>query len=150
MLEFSYRVGEPFEAIFDSTLAGLKSGGLVAAATHGVHPAPGAVPKLGLLAGQVTDFVESYYVAARGLESLSAPTSDKDLVRRIHDLGEKMFFTGEVRRREACVRANYTNAVAYFKERGLLVEKDKKLALASGADARRAAAEIADLLPSSP
>ncbi len=149
-LEFSYRVGETFEAIFDQTLAALKAAKLVAAATHGVHPAPGAVPELALLAGQVTDFVESYFVAARGLETLTSPTSDKDLVRRIHDLGEKMFFTGEVRRREACVRANYANAVAYFRERGLVVEKDKKLALAAGADARRTAAEIADLLPSAP
>jgi hypothetical protein len=105
------------------------------------------VPRLGLLAGQVTDFVESYFVAARGLESLTAPMADKDLVRRIYDLGEKMFFTGEVRRREACVRANYANAIAYFKERGLIVEKDKKLSLASLGDARRTAAEIADLLP---
>ncbi|HEY2745753.1 MAG TPA: hypothetical protein VGL86_14055, partial [Polyangia bacterium] len=149
-LEFSYRVGETFEAIFDQTLAGLKAAGLAAAATHGVHPAPGALPKLGLLAGQVTDFVESYLIAARSLETLTSPTSDKDLVRRIHDLGEKMFFTGEVRRREACVRANYANAVAYFKERGLVVEKDKKLTLAAGADARRTVAEIADLLPSAP
>ena len=68
-------------------------------------------------------------------------------MRRIYDLGEKMFFTGEVRRREACVRANYANAIAYFKERGLVVEKDKKLVLAPGADARRTLAEIADLLP---
>jgi glycerol-3-phosphate O-acyltransferase len=146
-LEFSYRVGETFETIFDQTLAGLEQAGLVGAATHGVHPAAGAAPRLLLLAGQVTDFVESYLVAARGLETLSAPTSDKDLVRRIHDLGEKMFFTGEVRRREACVRANYSNAIAYFKERGLLVEKDKKLMRAPGADLRRTAAEIADLLP---
>jgi glycerol-3-phosphate O-acyltransferase len=146
-LEFSYRVGETFESIFERTLAGLKSAGFVAAATHGVHPAPGAAPRLALLAGQVTDFVESYYVAARGLEALTAPMADKDLVRRIHDLGEKMFFTGEVRRREACVRANYANAISYFKERGILVEKDKKLTLASPGDARRTAAEIADLLP---
>jgi glycerol-3-phosphate O-acyltransferase len=146
-LEFTYRVGETFETIFDQTLQGLKSAGLIGSATHGVHPAPGAAPRLALLAGQVTDFVESYLVAARGLEALTAPMSDKDLVKRIHDLGEKMFFTGEVRRREACVRANYTNAVSYFKERGIVVEKDKKLALAPGVDARRTAAEIADLLP---
>jgi hypothetical protein len=44
------------------------------------------------------------------------------------------------------VRANYSNAVAYFKKRGIVVEKDKKLALAPGVDARRTAAEIADLL----
>ncbi len=40
---------EPFEAIFDQTLAGLKAAGLVGTATHGVHPAPGAAPQLGLL-----------------------------------------------------------------------------------------------------
>ena len=55
------------------TLAGLKSAGLVGAATHGVHPAPGAAPKLALLAGQVTDFVESYFVAARAWRRLTAP-----------------------------------------------------------------------------
>jgi glycerol-3-phosphate O-acyltransferase len=145
-LEFSYRVGAPFETIFDETLAGLKTAGLIGVATHGVYPAPGAAPRLLLLAGQVIDFVESYFVAARGLETLTSPTSDKDLVKRIHDLGEKMFFTGEVRRREACVRANYANALSYFKERGILVDKDKKLTLAPGTDARRVAAEIADLL----
>jgi hypothetical protein len=95
----------------------------------------------------VIDFVESYLIAARALEALSTPTSDKDLVRRIQDLGEKMFFTGEVRRREACLRANYSNAIDYFKERGVLVEKDKKLSLVAGVEARRLATEIADLLP---
>jgi glycerol-3-phosphate O-acyltransferase len=148
-LEFSYRVGETFEVIFDQTLAGLKSAGLIASATHGVHPAPGATLRLALLAGQVTDFVESYLIAARALESLGAATTDKDLVRRIHDLGEKMFFTGEVRRREACARANYSNAISYFKDRGVIVDKDKKLSLAPGQDARRIATEIADLLPPS-
>jgi hypothetical protein len=60
-----------------------------------------------------------------------------------------MFFTGEVRRREACVRANYSNAISYFKDRGVIVDKDKKLSLAPGQDARRIATEIADLLPPS-
>ena len=94
-----------------------------------------------------TDFVESYLIAARGLATLTSPTSDKDLLRRIHDLGERMFFTGEVKRREACVRANYSNALAYFKERGLLLEKDKRLALDPRADARRIVADITDLIP---
>ena len=148
-LEFSYRVGDTFETIFDQTLAGLEAAGLVARATHGVHPAPGKAPLLTLLAGQLVDFVESYLIAARGLEMLTAPMSDKDLVRRIHDLGEKMFFTGEVRRREACVRGNYINALSYFKERGLVVERDKKLTLPSLAEARRTATRIAELLPPS-
>lgn len=146
-LEFSYRVGETFETIFERTLEGLKQDRLVVEDAEGVHAAAGQAARLGLLAGQVTDFVESYLIAARGLETLTAPAPERDVVRRIHDLGEKMFFTGEVRRREACVRANYANALAYFKERGLVVEKDKKLTVASPAEAKRSAAEIADLLP---
>ena len=39
-LEFSYRVGETFEAIFDQTLAGLKSAGLVG--RRHARRAPGA------------------------------------------------------------------------------------------------------------
>jgi glycerol-3-phosphate O-acyltransferase len=148
-LEFTYRVGEAFEAIFDQTLAGLKSAGLVTEDLEGVHAASGQASQLALLAGQVTDFVESYLVAARGLEYLTAPMSDKDFIRRVHDLGEKMFYTGEVRRREACLRANYTNAIFYFRERGLVLERDKKLQLAPHADPKRTLSEIADLLPPS-
>jgi glycerol-3-phosphate O-acyltransferase len=147
-LEFSYRVGEPFEAIFDQTLAGLKAAGLVAEDVEGVHAIAGQQQRLTLLAGQVWDFVESYLIAARGLELLAAgPIIEKDFIKRVHDLGEKMFFTGEISRREACVRANYANAIAYFRERGLISERDKKLQLSGKRDPRTIANEIADLLP---
>ncbi len=55
--------------------------------------------------------------------------------------------TGDLRRREACIDANYANAIAYFVERGWLVEQGDKLLRAPTFDARRAASEIADLLP---
>ncbi len=149
-LEFSYRVGESFEAIFDKTVAWLVerkllTPDLVGDSTGALRAA--APEKLLLLAGQVRDFVESYLVAARALDGVSAPIAEKDLVKRIHERGEKLFYTGEVRRREACVRANYQNAVAYFVERGVLVEKDRKLELAPGTDVRALAQEIAELLP---
>jgi glycerol-3-phosphate O-acyltransferase len=146
-LEFTYRVGETFENIFDQTLGGLVAAGLIVDDGEGVHPAPGAADRVSLLGGQVRDFVESYWVVARALESLSTPVADRDLMKRVQELGEKLFFTGEVRRREACVRANYQNAAAYFRERKMLVEESGKLKLAPGADARAAAAEIAALLP---
>jgi glycerol-3-phosphate O-acyltransferase len=146
-LEFSYRVNEPFEAIFDQTLAGLKSAGLMAEDAEGIHAVAGQQQRLGLLAGQVWDFVESYLIAARALEQLTAPVAEKDFVKRVHDVGEKMFFTGEVSRREACVRANYGNAIAYFKDRGYLVEKDKRLQTSGKRLAREIADAIADLLP---
>jgi glycerol-3-phosphate O-acyltransferase len=144
--EFSYRVGEPFETIFDQTLGGLISAGLLVEDAEGVHAALGEEELLALLAGQVADFVESYLIAARGVEALTAPLGEKELVKRIHDLGEKLFFTGEVRRREACVRASYENAVHQFRERKILVEESGKLRLALNAEPKQLVAEIADLL----
>jgi glycerol-3-phosphate O-acyltransferase len=141
-LEFTYRVGETFEQIFDQQLAGLIAARAVADEAGTLRAAD--ADRVSLLAGQVRDFVESYWIVARALESLAAPVGDKDLVKRIADLGEKLFFTGEISRREACARANYQNAVAYFRERKLLVEESGKLRVAG--DARAAAAEIASLL----
>jgi glycerol-3-phosphate O-acyltransferase len=150
-LEFSYRVGETFEVIFDATVAGLERARLLAPTTSGAGGEPAlraAEPeKLALLAGLVCDFVESYLIAARGVESLSQPLATREVQRRIHDLGEKLFLTGEVRRREACAAGNYQNAIAYFIERGLLVDEDRRLRLSPGADPRQLAAEIAELLP---
>jgi glycerol-3-phosphate O-acyltransferase len=145
-LEFTYRVGETFESIFDRTLGGLAAAGLLVESAE-VRVAPGQEERVALLAGQVRDFVESYWVAARAIEGLSAPVADKELLRRIHDLGERLYFTGEVRRREACLRASYQNAVDYFTERGLLIADEGKLRLAPAADPRGVAAEIAALLP---
>jgi glycerol-3-phosphate O-acyltransferase len=142
-LEFTYRVGEAFETIFDQTLAGLMHAGIVLAAGDSLEAAPDE--RVELLGGQVRDFVESYWVAARALESLATPLADKELMKRIQEMGEKLFFTGEVQRREACARANYQNAVAYFRERKLLAVSDGKLSVSC--DPRALAAEIAALLP---
>jgi glycerol-3-phosphate O-acyltransferase len=142
-LEFTYRVGEPFEQIFDQQLAGLVAAKLVVD-DQGTFRAADE-ERLSLLAGQVRDFVESYWIVARTLESVTSPISDKDLLKRIQELGEKLFFTGEISRREACVRGTYQNAVYYFRERKLLLEESGKLRVAG--DAKSAATEIAALLP---
>jgi glycerol-3-phosphate O-acyltransferase len=140
-LEFTYRVGETFEHIFDKQLAGLIAAKLVVEEGNALRAVD---ERLQLLAGQVRDFVESYWIVARTLESLTAPLADKELLKRIHELGEKLFFTGEISRREACVRANYQNAVSYFRERKLLIEENGKLRVSG--DAKSVAAEIAALL----
>lgn len=148
--EFSYRVGESFEVIFDQTLGRLLGAGLLVEEAGMIAAAPGAPERLGLLAGQVIDFVESYWVVARALEGLEQPLSERELLRRIHDLGDKLYLTGEIKRAEACVRANYQNAVEYFQESGLLTTIDRKLALAPGAMPRAIAHSIAAHLPRQP
>jgi len=148
-LEFTYRVGETFEAIFDSTVAGLTKAGLLLDELIGdATPAlrAGQPERLQLLAGQARDFVEAYVVAARAVSELGGPIAQKELVKRIRELGERLSLTGEMRRREANVDANYQNAIQYFRERGVLADdKDRKLRRVG--DAQKLHAEIAALLP---
>jgi glycerol-3-phosphate O-acyltransferase len=149
-LEFTYRVGASFESIFEATLARLIEARVLAPEVVGDGtPALRAASfgELQLLAGQVRDFVEAYLLTARALGEATAPLAARDLVKRVHDLGERLFLVGEVRRREACIDTNYQNAIAYFRERGVLVEADGKLQLQRGTDAKRLQAEIAQLLP---
>jgi glycerol-3-phosphate O-acyltransferase len=151
-LEFSFRVGETFESIFDATVAGMVASGLLAPAADGALRGSDSAG-LVLLAGQVRDFVESYLVVARALAALpadAAPMTERDLVRRIQELGETLFFTGEVRRREACIVNNYKNAIARFVESGLLVStgegRDRRLRPADAARRSATVVELRDLL----
>ena len=149
-LEFAFRVGETFDSIFEATVramvdARLLESEVIGDATSALRAA--SVGELQLLAGLVRDLVEAYWVAARALETLEAPVARKELVRRIHELGDSLFFTSELTRREACIDANYHNAIAAFVERRILVEEERKVRVAPGADVKALAAEIRALLP---
>lgn len=145
-LEFSYRVGETFESIFEGTLAGLLSAGLVAD-LDGKQLRIGDAGHLSILSGLIVDFVESYWVVASSFDGLHGAVNKKELLRRIHDCGERAYLSGALHRREACVDANFQNAIAYFTERGYLVEHDKKFQLAPDFVAAKLVAEIAELIP---
>jgi glycerol-3-phosphate O-acyltransferase len=143
-LEFAYRVGETFESIFEGTVAGLVAAGVLADDAEGLRARLGQEEHVALLAGQVQDFVESYWIVARALEAVSAPSTEKELLKRVQDLGERLFLTGDVKRREACQRTTYQNALAWFRERGFLVEEAGKLRVTG--EVARVAAETAELL----
>jgi glycerol-3-phosphate O-acyltransferase len=143
--EFSYRVGETFEQIFETIVGQLEEAGLLEPETIGDStPALRAarLAELRLLAGQVRDFVDAYWIVARTLETLTSPIGEKELLRRIRDRGEKLVLTGELPRSEACVDANYQNALALFTERRLLVAEDKRLRLTQNANLRALIEEL--------
>ncbi|MBM4363922.1 MAG: hypothetical protein FJ104_14680, partial [Deltaproteobacteria bacterium] len=81
-------------------------------------------------AALLRNFLESYRVAARGLGALSkGPLAEKELLRRLLDTGQRMFFTGEIERAEAVSQPNLKNALASFVDHGLLRLQDGKLEL---------------------
>jgi glycerol-3-phosphate O-acyltransferase len=72
-------------------------------------------------AGLVSNYIESYWVVIRGASSLrKGPQQRKDLIKKIHSLGAKMYKKGEIRRSEALSQSNFESALRVFEESGIL------------------------------
>ena len=73
-------------------------------------------------AGLVSNYIESYWVVIRGASSLrKGPLQKKDLIKKIHGLGAKMYRKGEIRRAEALSQSNFESALRVFQESGILL-----------------------------
>jgi glycerol-3-phosphate O-acyltransferase len=136
--EFTFRSDAPFERIFDEELAGMEADGELARIVQRPSEGAGALlPKgdygreqIELYARLIENFGESYRVAARGLAALlRGPLVTKELVKRAMTTGERMFFAGEIARREAVSRPTIENAYASFVDQGYLAKSGGKLAL---------------------
>lgn len=134
--EFRFRADAPFDAIFDETLVGMQDSGALARDSSGaLVPGPGASGWTGrewleLYAAIVTNFLEGYRVAARGLGLLlKGPATEKELVKKSLALGNRMFFAGELSRRESVSKPLLENALGSFVDQGYLARGEGKLEL---------------------
>ncbi len=77
------------------------------------------------------DYLESYLLAALALEDLASegPLDRKGFVKAALETGRAEFLSGRIGASEALSRTTLENAVEYFLDQGILVEKDKKLRL---------------------
>ena len=123
--EFAYRVGEPFAVLFEQTLRLLLTGGILVESEGQIEVKQRE--RVQLLGGLVQDLVETYWLVASTLVETAAPTSEKELLLRMQERGDKLFFVGDVKRREACSKQGYQNALGSLKELGFVSERDKKL-----------------------
>jgi len=131
--EFLFRADASFEEIFAETLDGMvKDGELavsdgkvrLATADRGAHVA--------LYAEMVRSYLEAYRVAARGLGTLlRGPAAVKDVTKKAIALGERMFLSQEIVRREAVSRPVIENAYTAFVDQGYLTRSEGKIALAA-------------------
>ncbi|MDD5724363.1 MAG: 1-acyl-sn-glycerol-3-phosphate acyltransferase [Syntrophales bacterium] len=70
-------------------------------------------------AGLVQNYLESYWVASRGCAYLkNKGRPEKDLIKRVHKLGVKMYKKGEVSKMEAISQSNYRNALKFLVDYG--------------------------------
>lgn len=63
--------------------------------------------------GLIRNYIESYFVTLSSLTKYidKGQKSEKDLIKRIHRVGEKMYKRGEITRNEALSRMNFKNAL---------------------------------------
>lgn len=68
-------------------------------------------------ASLISNYIESYWITIRGCSYLkNKERQEKDLLRRIHKLGIKMYKKGEVSRAEALSQLNYRNALEFLSD----------------------------------
>jgi glycerol-3-phosphate O-acyltransferase len=137
-LEFIYRDRNHFEEAFAGTRRVLHDLGLLTAAPGEPEAGPPQValvhPKahhlLEFFRNITANFLESYrFVALRGPELLEAPMTEKDLLKRLQQDGQRAFREGDLLFRESVSSVNFQNAIAFFVERGALVRDGKRLSL---------------------
>lgn len=119
--EFSHAL--ELEPALEPALEGMLRRAEVVAREDGSLAAPddeGAL-WLGLLAGAVRNYLESYRIAARVLTAIvGAAMPLKQMLSRALGVGRKMFLAGEVTRREAVSKQNLENAFGAFRALGYL------------------------------
>ncbi|HOI73330.1 MAG TPA: 1-acyl-sn-glycerol-3-phosphate acyltransferase [Syntrophales bacterium] len=71
-------------------------------------------------AGLIRNYIESYWVVVRACAYLAqGRMPEKDFLKKIRGLGERMFQKGEIRRSEALSQSNYANALRFLEDMGI-------------------------------
>ncbi len=152
--EFSFRVGVPFDNIFDDELSQMVQDGVIEHKAAGVAPAgPAALKRVLLYANLVRNFIEGYRIAARNLSTmLRSSQTSKEFLKRSMALGERMFLAGEITCRESVSKPLFESALQVFVDQGYVErEHDGKLQLtatyATAETCRTIEAKVVGFLP---
>lgn len=77
--------------------------------------------KLMAFAGLVSNYIESYWVAVRGCAYLRKEARpERDFMKKLRNLGARLYQKGEIRRAEALSQANYANALRFLQSADII------------------------------
>lgn len=72
-------------------------------------------------AGLIQNYIESYWIVLRGSSYLkNKERSERDLLKKTHKLGIKMYKKGEITREEALSQPNYQGALRFLNDAGVV------------------------------
>jgi glycerol-3-phosphate O-acyltransferase len=81
--------------------------------------------KLLPFSGLVQNYTESYWVAIRGCYHLKKrPKAEKEWLKNLRGLGERMYRKGEIRRAEALSQSNYQSAIRYLQDVNIIAVQE--------------------------
>ncbi|MFZ5454008.1 MAG: 1-acyl-sn-glycerol-3-phosphate acyltransferase [Thermodesulfobacteriota bacterium] len=80
--------------------------------------------ELAYFANLLYNYLESYWIVFRSIKYLQKkPRSEKEFLKRIQSIGQKLNKLGEVERAEALSEATFQNALKLFGEKGIVLKK---------------------------
>jgi glycerol-3-phosphate O-acyltransferase len=80
--------------------------------------------ELSYFANLLFNYLESYWIVFRSIKFLQKkPRSEKEFLKRIQSIGQKLYKLGEVERAEALSEATFQNAIKIFGEKGIVLKK---------------------------
>lgn len=134
--EFMFRADKSFAELFDETLGRMSAEGVLAVSPEGhVGYGPGvdglaSERWVRAVADLLQPYLLGYWAAARALALLvKGPMARRELVRRAMAVGERMYLSGELSRREALARPTIESALRAFEDQGYLRDDAGKLSL---------------------
>ena len=121
--EFIYPPGKSFESTVDETFALLFRWGVVEkTAGDAVQPVARGLRMLSLLAELLRPFGEAVWVTADALQLLlPAPMAGKEWTRLALDRGRAAWLAGRILRLESLSKPTLENALAMFRDRGVVI-----------------------------
>lgn len=123
LLQFEFRIpaGTQLRQVFDATLLEFVELDILRIADDGsfqLGPASmgqSATQWLTMLSAIIVNYVEGYRIAARALSAVREnPLSEREFVKRALTVGQRMYFAGEITRREAASKPIIVNALLAF------------------------------------
>lgn len=124
--EFLFNGVNPEEMVED-TLSYFAAREVVVSLTGGENRytlSASGLKEMAYFANLLYNYLESYWIVFRSIKFLQKkPRSEKDFLKRINSIGQKLHKLGEVERAEALSEANYQNALKLFGEKGIITRK---------------------------
>jgi glycerol-3-phosphate O-acyltransferase len=138
LLQYEFRIptGEQLRVAFDTTVAEFLELAILERSNEGAFRlGPGnmgatAAQWLVMLSAIIVNYVEGYRIAARALSAIiDDALSERDFIKRALTIGQRMYFTGEITRREATSKPIILNALLAFAAAKCVVLQSEQVAL---------------------